>query len=143
MVDQCEPQCRGQLVRQQSQIVCPLCAQPQDGSPPLMSCFGLADIARCRVDVIQRFLTVGKEIVAVQTYDAQQAVFDQTISALRVELAVLSGSVEQAVQQHRLHVLENILNLRCPRQGCGTVFADFTNCFAVTCRQCNCGFCGW
>ena len=140
---QCEPVYRGHLVEHESSIVCPNCAHPHDGNPPAVSCFGLDAVARCPDEVVQRFLAAGKEIVEVRTYDAQQQTFDRQIGAMRSELARLSGDVQQAVLQHRVHISENILNLRCPRRACAAVFADFTGCFAIICGKCNCGFCGW
>ena len=31
--------------------------------------------------------------------------------------------------------------MKCPR--CRKVFLDFTGCFALSCPECGCGFCGW
>ena len=42
---------------------------------------------------------------------------------------------------HKRAIEEQILNLRCPR--CSAVFADFANCFALTCGKCRAGFCAW
>mmetsp|Transcript_23509 Transcript_23509/g.39905 ORF Transcript_23509/g.39905 Transcript_23509/m.39905 type:complete len:624 (-) Transcript_23509:2555-4426(-) len=44
-------------------------------------------------------------------------------------------------QQHRLHICEKILTLRCPR--CSTAILDFDGCFALVCNNCSAGFCGW
>lgn len=43
--------------------------------------------------------------------------------------------------QLRNHIVEEILTLRCPR--CSCAFLDFDGCFALTCSNCKCGFCGW
>lgn len=44
-------------------------------------------------------------------------------------------------QQHRLHICDQILTLRCPR--CSTAILDFDGCFALECNNCRAGFCGW
>ena len=43
----------------------------------------------------------------------------------------------------RMEIVENTLNLRCPR--CRKVFVDFEGCFALTCSQntCRAGICAW
>ena len=43
----------------------------------------------------------------------------------------------------RMDIVENTLNLRCPR--CKKVFVDFDGCFALTCSQnaCRAGICAW
>jgi len=50
---------------------------------------------------------------------------------------------EREVYEHCRHVRENILTLKCPREGCGLAFLDFDGCFALTCSKCRCGFCAW
>lgn len=39
------------------------------------------------------------------------------------------------------HITNKIMNPLCP--SCGAAFIDFNGCFALTCGQCKCGFCGW
>lgn len=51
-----------------------------------------------------------------------------------------SNQVEVEAQSFVQQIQENILNLSCPR--CKTVFLDFEQCAAVTCKNCNCSFCG-
>lgn len=43
------------------------------------------------------------------------------------------------VQEHRHHIIDQFLTLRCPR--CKRAFLDYSGCAAVTCHACNCGFC--
>ncbi len=50
-------------------------------------------------------------------------------------------AMERELHHAKTHIEEEILTTRCPR--CKTAFLDFTNCFAVTCSTCKCGFCGW
>ena len=41
----------------------------------------------------------------------------------------------------RNHILEEILTMKCPR--CTKAFFYFDGCFAVSCGNCPCSFCGW
>ncbi|CAK8998897.1 Probable serine/threonine-protein kinase DDB_G0275165 [Durusdinium trenchii] len=53
------------------------------------------------------------------------------------------GLQDNLVQHHRDRVIEDILNLQCPR--CRTVFFDFRGCCALSCANptCECQFCAW
>jgi serine/threonine protein kinase len=72
------------------------------------------------------------------------------------------GAKKREIHQARAHIIDNILLCvggdsskppthkdhygpwaldPCPR--CNVGFTDFTGCFAVTCQECGCGFCGW
>ena len=66
-------------------------------------------------------------------------------AAIRQELARLArlSEFERQVEAARLHVEENLLTLKCPRPACGQAFVDFSNCFALQCHRCGCGFCAW
>ena len=48
---------------------------------------------------------------------------------------------QREVHAARVHLIEDVLTLKCPR--CGQAFLDFDGCFALTCSRCGCGFCGW
>ena len=48
---------------------------------------------------------------------------------------------QREVEHLRREIVNKVLNLSCPR--CGLVFVDFSDCFALTCSRCNCGFCAW
>jgi len=58
-------------------------------------------------------------------------------------LAKMKVENEARVYTHRLHIVEHILTLKCPRGGCGRAVLDFNGCFSITCYNCNCAFCGW
>jgi len=138
---QSEPEFRLHLVEHDSHVVCTMCLH---SNPPEVTRFRLETVVSvCPEPVVEKFLAAGKEIVEVKTYDAQQLKYEKQLAALKVELAKCSENKQQALGQHRIHILENILNLRCPRATCKKVFADFDGCFAVTCHSCRCGFCGW
>jgi len=46
---------------------------------------------------------------------------------------------DEDVQRHRMHIVSEILTLKCPR--CKTAFQEYDGCPAVTCDKCGCGFC--
>jgi hypothetical protein len=58
-----------------------------------------------------------------------------------VELSSRYAAHQRQVEQHRRHIVEEVLTLKCPR--CRTAFVDFSGCFAVQCGSCPCNFCGW
>lgn len=47
----------------------------------------------------------------------------------------------EAVATLRMHCVDKILTLHCPR--CDQAFVDFVGCFALTCSRCGCSFCAW
>ena len=66
--------------------------------------------------------------------------FDQRLVA-EVERQLRLSEEERKVVQMRQHITDNILTLRCPRGDCRQAFLDFTNCCAVHCSRCGCGYC--
>lgn len=46
------------------------------------------------------------------------------------------------VQTERLHIIENILTLKCPNKNCNKAFFDFDGCIALRCPNCSQHFCG-
>jgi len=67
----------------------------------------------------------------------------ERLEAEHARLAALS-LFERSVHDSREHIIENILNLKCPK--CGMVFLDFDGCFALYCGNkdgCGCGFCAF
>ena len=80
--------------------------------------------------------------------EARQRLLEQRIAQnaderMRAELArlVTLDEQERKVLHARNHIIEEIVNCRCPR--CHQTFIDFEGCFALTCSRCPCGFCGW
>jgi hypothetical protein len=53
------------------------------------------------------------------------------------------SEAERRIQTARLHIMEEILTLKCPRPTCRQAFLDFNGCFALTCCRCNAGFCAY
>jgi hypothetical protein len=66
--------------------------------------------------------------------------YELRLKALEEENALMHN-METAVRRHRKSIIEEILELRCPR--CKLVFYDFNDCFALTCDGCGCGFCAY
>jgi hypothetical protein len=60
-----------------------------------------------------------------------------------IERVLKLSSEEQRALIIYKDIVENILNLRCPR--CKSVFIDFDGCMALTCtyRNCGAGICGY
>ena len=84
-----------------------------------------------------------REIVEEQLAKAAEAKVKARVAQELETLQRLSEE-ERAVRQCRLHITEQLLNLRCPNpNGCNQVFVDFQGCFALTCSKCGCGFCAW
>jgi len=46
------------------------------------------------------------------------------------------------VQKERLHIIENILTLKCPNNRCKKAFLDYDGCVALKCSVCPQFFCG-
>jgi hypothetical protein len=60
----------------------------------------------------------------------------------RLELKrVAEESLKSDLEKAKDHIFENILTLRCPKEGCGMAFIDFTGCLALTCPRCKAGIC--
>uniref|UniRef100_A0A0G4FMB0 Protein kinase domain-containing protein n=1 Tax=Chromera velia CCMP2878 TaxID=1169474 RepID=A0A0G4FMB0_9ALVE len=55
----------------------------------------------------------------------------------RLRKALLEDGAQKKVRE----ITEEILTLKCPR--CSAAFVDFEGCAALTCRSCNCAFCGY
>ena len=64
----------------------------------------------------------------------------QRLEQEQVRLAAMDKQ-QREVHQARLHIVDELLTLRCPR--CQAAFVDFSGCFALKCSHCPCGFCAW
>jgi hypothetical protein len=67
---------------------------------------------------------------------------EERLARERERIAALSER-ERRVQEARLHVVEDILTLKCPRRDCRQAFVDFNGCYALTCSRCRAGFCAY
>ena len=73
-------------------------------------------------------------------YREQEARLKEQLADLRVQL-VAGNDFEKGIRQHRLHIIERILCLQCPR--CQQAFVDFTGVCALECSRCKCSFCAF
>ena len=68
--------------------------------------------------------------------------YEQKVKRLEEEIARgKHQDTSRVVLIHRKKIIEEILELRCPR--CSKVFFDFVGCFALTCNNCRCAFCAY
>jgi hypothetical protein len=118
------------LARELGHVRCALCTKkmPMDNVRALLP-----------VELQQRLAAaVHKGIEAMLAPKFEKELEDR-MTALRAEMA--ESSVDAEAARAELHIIEKLLNLHCPR--CGTVFDEFTGCFALKCHRCNAGICGW
>jgi serine/threonine protein kinase len=117
----------GEMKKHQGRIKCPKCTNYYSASTIATTVGSLAFAAYQRVQTQLEAARVTSELEAKFRRELEQA--------LKME--------EKARRVHlgRLVIVNDILNLCCPR--CKAVFVDFSGCFALTCSQCNCGFCAW
>lgn len=60
----------------------------------------------------------------------------------RLELKRMAQeSLKSELEKAKDHIFDNILTLRCPKEGCGMAFIDFSGCLALTCPRCKAGIC--
>ena len=90
-----------------SHVVCTLCLH---NNLPEVTPLRLDAVCRCPDAVVEKILAAGKEIVEVQTYDAQQLKYEKQLAELKAELAkCVENKQQQAGGQHRMsHILEHI-----------------------------------
>ncbi|CAE7484452.1 unnamed protein product, partial [Symbiodinium microadriaticum] len=69
------------------------------------------------------------------TYKSQNA-----IARERDRISSLSDT-EEAVDESRLHIVNSIIPLLCPR--CGVEYTNFQGTLAAVCEACQCGFCSF
>ena len=120
---------RGRFKSFNSSIVCAFCTEP----------FPDGEVAsRCSPEAWTLYRRARDEVLITREQEQHQL----HIAQLRDELSRLNGR-NAAVHRHRLHIVENILTLHCPREGCRAAVFDFDGCFAVSCSNCRAGFCGW
>jgi len=53
------------------------------------------------------------------------------------------GERRRSIEAATRAIVEDVLTLKCPRQGCRRAFVDFTGCMALSCAGCGAGFCAW
>jgi hypothetical protein len=82
-----------------------------------------------------------RAILALTEKRVMRSFEQQLQERLRIEVTKYLNTDERtrALEQHKTHIIEQFLNLRCPR--CHAAFVEFDGCLAVNCSSCNAGFC--
>jgi hypothetical protein len=93
-------------------------------------------------DLFKTYLVARVDIIKSQLRAQLEAEMKKQLEAELQRLTVLEA-LTRKVLVARTHIVDQILTLACPRPGCGQAFLDFEGCFALRCRRCPCGFCGW
>ena len=87
-----------------------------------------------------------KTVVAMEDLTRQ---YEIQLEELKTELqnAQRLGENPEVVRlRHRNHIIEELLQMKCPNPNCRRVFImdnDFDDCFRMTCPFCHHNFCGW
>lgn len=127
---------RGHFTANHGKIVCQWCW------PKHVSFFSDKEIAmHVTEEAYAQYRQGQDELTEVKAYRQAETRFQTQMAEIREQMLKAVDSRQQRVYQHRLHIAENILTLKCPR--CAAAIFDFTGCFAVTCNLCRCGFCAW
>eukprot|EP00667_Euglena_gracilis_P000262 EG_transcript_262 len=124
-------------------IRCPQCqlGGGQEGLGASSPAYSDAELARhLPPEIFEPYVVLRLRLTEQQLAEHFDAALKAAVEAEREQLLRMDER-QRRVRQARNHVVEEILNLRCPR--CGQVFVDFVNCCALTCSRCPCAFCAW
>ena len=93
------------------------------------------------------YLRARENVQVGEAMQEQDKRHEKQMQELKVQLEAAmkqaSNHRQAAVLRHRMHIVEYILTLKCPRDTCKAAFIDFYGCFALTCSRCRCGFCAY
>eukprot|EP00929_Paragymnodinium_shiwhaense_P039962 TRINITY_DN20911_c0_g2_i2.p1 TRINITY_DN20911_c0_g2~~TRINITY_DN20911_c0_g2_i2.p1 ORF type:complete len:279 (-),score=25.42 TRINITY_DN20911_c0_g2_i2:115-951(-) len=93
-------------------------------------------------DLYSRYLSSMSELSeVVLTGGGQEAKGASGRWAVTADLSSEQRELHARVQELRLHVIDDILTIKCPR--CAQAFVDFDGCFALTCSRCGGAICAW
>lgn len=102
------------------------------------------DLARvCRQETYVLYRRAYEEKLVAGIIRDQQREYKVRLEEVRREAEQLGEARQVALHRHRLHILEELLTLHCPRSSCRAELVEFEGSFALTCQTCMCGFCGW
>lgn len=134
ILSQCSIENRGQLHKHNGCILCSLCY------PVHKTVFKFRDIVvHVSPEVSEVYVKAKEEIVAAKIYIEEQTKFHRQLEESKRTFK--AAKINSGLQKHRRYIIENIINLLCPR--CRTPFVDFDGCFALNCTMCSCKFCAW
>jgi serine/threonine protein kinase len=142
VTQQLTEECRSQFIKNNCNIMCLCCNDTKDAT------FWTDKALAVNVEdgTFALYLKVCSEVLEVQIQKKERREAEERIVRMRSEMEELIKKCHDAstlrVYGHRMHIIENILTLRCPK--CRTPFIDFNGCFALSCTSCNkSNFCGW
>eukprot|EP01041_Mallomonas_annulata_P013108 gene13108-27681_t len=128
------PYSRADFLQRRGKIACAFC----------FTSYEERDVASfCNGETYTLYRAAYDEILVANVIRQQQQEHQAQLDALRREMERMGGARQEIIARHRLHIVEKILTLHCPRVTCGAAFLDFDGCFAVRCSTCHFGFCGW
>eukprot|EP00961_Rhodomonas_salina_P093268 1255120-Rhodomonas_salina.1 len=118
-------------------------------SPAMGGCesapYAAGVIARCAEASVFELLNKKRlDLREVAATSQMQREYDERLR-VRMEQFQAQQTLQAKAEEARQHILQDIMTLKCPRQGCGQAFVDFEGCFALRCSRpsCKCGFCAW
>ena len=135
VLSQVSPDFRALFAANEARVICRMC------TPAKKTLLSEGCVARGLNDTtFAHFHKAAGEVVESRIYQEQERLFLERLEAQR-QAMLAQTDFERHIGTHRLHIIEHILCLHCPR--CQQAFVDFDGCFALTCSRCKCGFCGY
>eukprot|EP00808_Paulinella_micropora_P003486 g25834.t1 len=126
-----------QLRKVEGKVFCPLRRHGCEGKQP----YEMALLAsRVTPEAFQALIEAIRKLQEQKLSQDMEARFNKQLKEEMERYERLSAEQRQ-VQQARVHIVEELLTLKCPRPHCRRAFLDFDGCFALTCGGCGCGFC--
>ena len=130
----------GRLEAANGQVSCP-CKTPALGCDN-SNAVSDADLFRHAPDGFPDYLEAKKKLLEKQLGETIRREERQRMEEEQARVARMDA-LQRGVHDARKHIVDELMTLKCPREGCRQAFVDFTGCFALTCSRCNCGFCAW
>lgn len=122
------------IVKRGARVFCPMKVEgcTSEAYPDIL----LAKQLRDKPISLQNYFSARKRLLESQASE-------EADNRVKIELdrLISMDENERIIYQKRRYIIENILNCSCPR--CHQVFLDFSDCFALKCSRCPCGFCAW
>jgi hypothetical protein len=120
-------------VNKEGDLTCPTCKSPYD----MLSLSSSAPkVIGNKILDLKIHLKVTEERQIIQREE-------KAIMQRELEKVMKMDAFHREVEVLRLHIIDDILTLKCPR--CSTAFLDFNGCFAIICgnNRCSAGLCAW
>ena len=124
--------------RREGCVLCPKAPTECNGGP-----YTDAALARHLSDgAFARYLTSRRELIEQRLEAEKDAELQQAIQAELARLAQLDER-QRRIEQIKTSIVEDVLTMKCPREGCRQAYDAFNGCTALYCSRCPCKFCGW